>query len=239
MADESVDARNATPVRKRARREGVGTVASRPPIDHELPYGAMLDAAHDAIFLWEAGGPIVYWNRGAELLYGYTADQAIGRRTHDLLQTRHPESPQAFEAHLLQVGEWAGELTHIARDGSAIDVLSRHQTFSMSAEPAENGASARVYILETARDITARKREEARTRAALQALLEMAQALVERPPSTLEEAAAAQQATRRLEHRLAEVACEVLACLRVGLLSIERETGQQRALAVVGLTPEQ
>jgi hypothetical protein len=38
-----------------------------------------LDQSHDAIFTWKIGGGITYWSRGAELLYGYTAEEAIGR----------------------------------------------------------------------------------------------------------------------------------------------------------------
>jgi PAS domain S-box-containing protein len=114
---------------------------------------SLLERTHDAIFAWEAGGPIIYWNHGAELLYSYPAAEALGQVSHDLLRTVHPMmSRQEFEAMLLREGEWTGELTHKARDGSMIDVLSRHQVLR---EP--NG---RVYILETSHDITARKRLE-------------------------------------------------------------------------------
>src|SRR5215470_3019402 len=47
----------------------------------------LLNQSHDAIFTWKLGGGITYWSRGAEALYGYTAEEAMGRRSHELLQT--------------------------------------------------------------------------------------------------------------------------------------------------------
>lgn len=114
---------------------------------------SMLERTHDAIVVWQVGGPIIFWNRGAELLYGYPEAEAVGQPSHTLLRTVHPEgSPQAFEARLLQEGEWSGELVHTARDGHTVEVLSRHQVLR---EP-----DGHAYILETSRDITKRKRLE-------------------------------------------------------------------------------
>ena len=50
---------------------------------------ALLDQAYDAMFAWEWNGPITYWNKGAERMYGYTADEAVGRLSHELLRTSH------------------------------------------------------------------------------------------------------------------------------------------------------
>jgi PAS domain S-box-containing protein len=112
----------------------------------------ILDRTHDAIFIWEMGGAITYWNRGAELLYGYTPEQAIGRLSHDLLQTIHPMTADAFEALLAQDGEWTGELEHTTSDGRAVAVLSRHQLL--------RDVDGKQYVLETSRDITERKQME-------------------------------------------------------------------------------
>jgi PAS domain S-box-containing protein len=113
----------------------------------------MLERTHDAIFLWELGGAIAYWNHGAELLYGYPAEQARGRISHELLQTVRPlADSHAFETLLACEGEWTGELTHTTRDGRRVTVLSRHQ---LLREP-----DGRTYVLETSRDITDRQRLE-------------------------------------------------------------------------------
>jgi PAS domain-containing protein len=63
----------------------------------------LLDQSHDAIFTWKIGGGITYWNRGAELLYGYARDEAIGRVSHDLLRTRAKIPMQEVEAQIAEI----------------------------------------------------------------------------------------------------------------------------------------
>jgi PAS domain S-box-containing protein len=111
----------------------------------------LLDQSHDAIFTWKLGGGITYWSRGAETLYGYSREEAIGRVSHDLLRTRAPGHPQNIEAQIARQGSWYGELTHTTRDGREIVVESRLVGVSYDGE---------LYALETNRDITARKRTE-------------------------------------------------------------------------------
>ncbi|CAN5407159.1 hypothetical protein BH10CHL1_BH10CHL1_01080 [soil metagenome] len=111
----------------------------------------MLEQTHDAIFMWELGGPVNYWNQGAEQLYGYTKAEAIGQSSHDLLQTVHPLPTEYFEKTIQQDGEWTGELQHTTKDGRVITVVSRHQVYEYDGKP---------YILETSHDITERKQAE-------------------------------------------------------------------------------
>jgi PAS domain S-box-containing protein len=113
----------------------------------------LLSLAHDAIFVRDLESRIIFWNRGAENTYGWTAEEAIGRVTHELLQTRFPVSLEAVDVALQEQGEWEGELTHITRKGTAIVVASRQ-----SLRRDERGAAA--AILEINRDITERKRAE-------------------------------------------------------------------------------
>jgi len=112
----------------------------------------LLDQTHDAIFMWEFTGTIVYWNRGAERLYGFSSDEAIGRNSHALLRTKHPMSTAAFETAIERRGAWSGELTHVTRDGRTILVESRHQLVRET--------DGRRLVLESNRDITERKRAE-------------------------------------------------------------------------------
>ena len=112
----------------------------------------LLEQTHDAIIVWEFPGKIVYWNRGAELLYGFSREEAVGGLTHDLLQTVHPVAAPRFEAMLQRDGQWSGELGHTTRDGRTIIVDSRHLLVST--------ADGRRLVLETNRDITERKRAE-------------------------------------------------------------------------------
>ncbi|MEZ4615935.1 MAG: PAS domain-containing protein [Caldilineaceae bacterium] len=55
-------------------------------------YVDMLQASYDAILVWHPQSGIEFWNHGAEELYGFSADEAIGQITHELLHTQHPES---------------------------------------------------------------------------------------------------------------------------------------------------
>jgi PAS domain S-box-containing protein len=111
----------------------------------------LLDQSHDAIFTWKIGGGITYWSGGAEKLYGYTSEEAIGRISHELLETRAHIAMQDVEAQIAQQGSWYGELTHTTRDGHEIVVESRHVRVSYDGD---------LYALETNRDITERKRAE-------------------------------------------------------------------------------
>jgi PAS domain S-box-containing protein len=111
----------------------------------------LLDQSHDAIFTWKIGGGITYWSRGAEILYGFTREEAIGRGSHELLQTRSCVPVQQLEAQTARQGSWFGELIHTTRDGREITVESRHIRVSYNGD---------TYALETNRDITARKRAE-------------------------------------------------------------------------------
>ena len=113
----------------------------------------LLSLAHDAIIVRDPESRVIFWNRGAENTYGWTAEEAIGRVTHELLQTRFPVSLEAVDVALREQGEWEGELTHITRKGTAIVVASRQ-----SLRRDERGAAA--AILEINRDITERKRAE-------------------------------------------------------------------------------
>ena len=112
----------------------------------------LLEQAHDAIFVWEFLGAIVYWNRGAEQLYGFSRQEAVGRLSHELLRTEHAISRSEFEETLERDGEWTGELTHTTRDGRRIIIESRHVLM--------HEADGRRLVLETNRDITERKRAE-------------------------------------------------------------------------------
>ncbi len=90
---------------------------------------AVLDKAQDAIIVCGAEEEIIYWNKSAERLYGWTAIEARGRSLHTLLHPAPP--PQLGEArHAAQTrGEWQGELRQTAKDGGAVVVQSRWTLF--------------------------------------------------------------------------------------------------------------
>lgn len=122
----------------------------------------LLEQTHDAIFMWELGGTITYWNRGAEMLYGFSKDQAIGRVSAELLSTTLYHSPgRSLEEALEPTGVWSGELKQRTSDGIEIIVESR----AVVLEEKESR-----MVLETNRDVTARKRLEENLRQRIQEL---------------------------------------------------------------------
>jgi PAS domain S-box-containing protein len=87
----------------------------------------LLDAANDAIFVRSTHATITYWNKGAERLYGWTREEAIGKSPRELLQT---EFPSSFEEVVKQSqeGGWEGEVVQTKRDGTKVTVASRWTT---------------------------------------------------------------------------------------------------------------
>lgn len=112
----------------------------------------LLQLAFDGIFVWSSRGGIEFWNRGAELQYGYTAAEALGRHPNELLQTRFPGVEAQKDQALETQGHWRGELSHATRDGRRITVNAVLQRVG----------DGRDRILEITRDISDRKAYEAR-----------------------------------------------------------------------------
>lgn len=118
----------------------------------------LIDLAHDAILVRDSVSRVVLWNKGAEELYGWSSQEALGRITHILLKTHFPISRAVVDAHLEQDGRWEGELTHTCRDGSVVFVESRQ----VLLRDVHGHSTA---MLEINRDITERRRLEQATQA--------------------------------------------------------------------------
>lgn len=123
----------------------------------------LIDLSFDAILVWRQPGGVEFWNKGATLLYGFEAQEALGKVTRDLLQTRHPRPWEEIEAELRERGFWEGELRHITKAGEEVFVASRYQLVSDNSDT--------MLVLETNRDITRRKRAETELNAARQQIM--------------------------------------------------------------------
>ncbi|MGH7875469.1 MAG: ATP-binding protein [Candidatus Binatia bacterium] len=125
-------------------------VALRKQEEFLLRQADLLDLANEAIFAFDLGGKIVYWNSGAEQLYGYSSSEALGHTSHQLLVTNFPEGWPKFETELVARREWSGELKQVTKHGRRIDVESRFKLI-------DDRVGGRL-VLECNRDISQRKR---------------------------------------------------------------------------------
>jgi two-component system sensor kinase FixL len=85
----------------------------------------LLDLTHDAIFVRDTRDCITYWNRAAENMYGWPEALALGKTSHQLLQTHFPMPIEEITAQLMRNGYWEGDLVHTRRDRSKVSVSSR------------------------------------------------------------------------------------------------------------------
>lgn len=114
----------------------------------------LLNLAHDAIVAHDMNDRITFWNRGAEALYGYSAQEAIGQPIHRMTQSNSPVPHAQIRTELLRSGRWDGEITRVRHDGGEIVIASRAALLRDA-----NGLPRAV--LATSNDITQRKRMEA------------------------------------------------------------------------------
>jgi PAS domain S-box-containing protein len=113
----------------------------------------LLDLTHDTVFVRDMNDVMTYWNRGAEELYGWKKAEAVGKISHQLMQTIFPMPLEEITAELLRTRRWEGELVHTKKDGTQAVVASRWSL--------QRDAWGRpVAILETNNDITLRKQAE-------------------------------------------------------------------------------
>ncbi len=109
---------------------------------------SLLSLSYEPMLAWHLNAAIKYWNAGAERLYGFAPDEAIGRISHSLLQTKFPIEFNAIHSELRSKGYWSGELRHVCKDGREVVVDSRMQLHGDD------------IVLEVNRDITEQKQSE-------------------------------------------------------------------------------
>jgi diguanylate cyclase (GGDEF)-like protein/PAS domain S-box-containing protein len=113
---------------------------------------SLLDKAKDAIVVRGIDNRVRFWNKGAERLYGWTAEEAIGRFLPQLLS----EDPAQFSeanARILECGEWSGEIAGRCKDGST-RVVEVQSTLVRD----DSGQPQSILAIKT--DITKRKAAE-------------------------------------------------------------------------------
>ncbi|WP_346291374.1 hybrid sensor histidine kinase/response regulator [Sphaerothrix gracilis] len=86
---------------------------------------ALLDIATDAILVRDARNQILFWNKGAERLYGWTVEEALEKNSFDLLYDDMSTQAEEAQQKLVVENEWQGELQQITKTGQVIVVESR------------------------------------------------------------------------------------------------------------------
>jgi PAS domain S-box-containing protein len=85
---------------------------------------AFLDKARDAILARDLEGKILFWNSGAERIYGWTRQEVMGRNIGGLLYA-DPGKFEEFNGRTISQGEWHGELQHLTKDKGEITIEAR------------------------------------------------------------------------------------------------------------------
>jgi two-component system sensor kinase FixL len=100
---------------------------------------------HTQAMVRHRDGTIIRWSSGMRRLYGYSSEEAVGRRSQDLLHTEFPRPMADIAADLLQTETWNGELTNYHKDGTRVVVAGQWSLW-------RNGDAAEV--IEVHSDIT-------------------------------------------------------------------------------------
>ncbi len=205
---------------------------------------AIFDAIGDSVTIYEMrdGQPrVAEMNAASYALFGFAqGSDVVGRTAGERAQILSIRSdlgkPLATDelphARVLRgeilTGEHTQETLVRSLDGREIAV-------SVSGVPIRDAAGEIVGAVLVNRDVTERRQLEHRTQAALEALLEMAEAVVLNDMG----GAAPDDATLRVvARRMAELIRQVVGCTRVFVTTVEAETEILRSLAAIGLSPE-
>ncbi|NJM74530.1 MAG: response regulator [Acaryochloridaceae cyanobacterium RU_4_10] len=128
----------------RDRKQAVETIREQ---------ATLIDISPDAIFVRDLNCHILFWNKGAEQIYGWTSDEIVGKDSCELLIKPPSSQLDIPRRAVLSVGEWQGELTKVTKSGQKIIVFSRW--ILMRDEAGEPKSILTVEI-----DVTAQKQLE-------------------------------------------------------------------------------
>ncbi|MBI4283949.1 MAG: PAS domain S-box protein [Chloroflexi bacterium] len=122
-------------------------------IEHQA---SLLEVVTDAIISTDKDFVIMSWNKAAEELYGWKAEEVIGKRIAEFLLTEFADGASREESieRFLQDGYWDGEVTYTRKDGSKVDVWAK----SIALKDERGNITGGVTLH---RDITERKKAEA------------------------------------------------------------------------------
>ncbi|HEY9245854.1 MAG TPA: PAS domain S-box protein, partial [Candidatus Methanoperedens sp.] len=114
---------------------------------------ALLDKARNAILVHDLEYRLIYWNKGAQSLYGWTEEEVMGKNANELLHQDGTSALIEAKNRVIDKGEWEGELRQRTRDGNEIIVESRWSLVSDGEDKPES-----ILVINT--DVTEKKKLE-------------------------------------------------------------------------------
>lgn len=111
---------------------------------------ALLDIANDAIIVQNLNNLVLFWNRGAERLYGWKAEEALGKNINKLLRQETLPQTSEIQQILNEQGFWEGELDQLTKMGQNI-IVESHCTLVRYSE----GNPTSILVVNS--DITEKK----------------------------------------------------------------------------------
>ncbi|HYL12645.1 MAG TPA: PAS domain-containing sensor histidine kinase [Terriglobales bacterium] len=149
-ADSSRQVAGPVAVRKKEHESQPAEV--RKAGDELVEKSELLELASEAILVLDSERLVVFWNRGAERLYGWGRSEVLGKSPDTVLQTQSSTPLPEIEKRVCEKGQWEGELTQTARDGRRVMVTCRFSS--------RKDTSGQQRWLQVHSDITGRKRAE-------------------------------------------------------------------------------
>ncbi len=196
---------------------------------------AIIETSEDAIFAKDLDGNITTWNEGAERLYGYTAEEIVGKNVQMLLPPDRPDEVAKILDGLVRGERFDHfETLRIAKDGRLVDV-------SITISPVKDAAGEIVGASSVARDITSRKRAEEQLRKANEELAAFASVVSHDLRGPLAAIRMGDETLRQLltgeqTQETSGVAEEVVELMHRSLLRADRLIGSLLELAAAGQT---
>ena len=114
----------------------------------------LLNAVQQAVVATDPEGIVIFWNKFAELLYGWTAEEVVGKNFASLFFRGPSPQFEAAQRAVMANGEWSGEMRQIRRDGEEITLQSR-----LTLVRDEDGTPKSILVINT--DISDRRKMEA------------------------------------------------------------------------------
>lgn len=227
-------------ISERKRLEEALRQAERGSAAHASQLEALFESIVDGVVVYDREGHILRMNAAAMDLFGYmdTSLSAVERfhRYQPRQEQGQPYSLEAWPLFRVLSGEVLAGATTV--DQIFTNPQGHEVEVNISGTPIRAADGHIVGGITTFRDVTERRRLERRTHEAFEALLAMAEALVQAPneQATPEESG---PATTLAAHRLAELTSNVLGCPRISISTLDLQQGVSSPLAVLGLPPEE